>query len=99
LFEREARSRNRDIWLSGEDLKNPSRVAEALTADDLARAVRQRGIAKALADLSNDDLQIRDAATQSLKEAGAKARGSLRKALAQATDAETRSRLEAILKP
>jgi hypothetical protein len=40
LFEREARSRNRGICLSDEDLKNPSRVAEALTADDLARAVR-----------------------------------------------------------
>jgi hypothetical protein len=66
--------------------------------DELSPEARVR-LQELLPKLAHEELQVREAATQELKELGAKARRGLRKALSEARDAEARSRLESLLQP
>ena len=59
----------------------------------------QNHLQKALDALSSDDLNVRDVASRTIKDAGVKARRWIRKALSASSDAEVRSRLASLLKP
>jgi hypothetical protein len=65
---------------------------EVLSEEDRDR------FSKAMKDLSEDDPKVRGAASKVLQDAGPRVRRLLRRALAEAQDPETRSRLEEILR-
>jgi WD40 repeat protein len=62
-------------------------------------AVDERQLARWIADLGDNDFEVREQATRRLRDLGARAEPALRKALAGQEDLERRGRLEALLAP